>query len=119
VRDGKPTITGLHYATQYDDTAWGMGIKAGMDVDVSGFVTHPRGSRAGTFAVTRFVISCCVADARAYSAQLDARKLQPSSYADNTWLRVVGRTVTRGHRLLVLPSRIERIPAPKSPYLSR
>jgi len=112
------TMSDLQYATQYDDNARSVGAVAGTHVDIAGFVTHPNGGPTGTFAVTRFFIWCCIADAKAYSAQIDARDLRRSSYPDNTWLRVVGTTAQRGRRLIVEATAVTQIPRPRSPYLT-
>jgi uncharacterized repeat protein (TIGR03943 family) len=112
------SMSDLHYATQYDDTASTVGAVPGTRVDIAGFVTHPSSGRPGTFAVTRFVIWCCIADAKAYSAQVDAKGLRRFAYRDNVWVRVIGTTAQRGRRLIVRASTVTRIPRPRSPYLT-
>jgi uncharacterized repeat protein (TIGR03943 family) len=107
------SIKDLHYATQYDDTARSLGVVAGTRVDVTGFVTHPARRPAGTFAVTRFVIWCCLADAEAFSAEVDGGR----DYPDDTWLHVTGRTARHGRRMVVAATRVVRVPRPSSPYL--
>jgi len=102
----------VHYANQSDSYAAAMGIAEGLEIELTGFVTHPAG--AETFALTRFYVSCCAADAIPYSVTV----VGESDYPDDTWLKVGGRVINRGGRFVLSPSDIERVTKPKDPYLS-
>jgi uncharacterized repeat protein (TIGR03943 family) len=119
LKKGPLGVYDLHYVTQVDDAAAAMGIAPGMRVDVTGFVSHPKGNAHGTFAITRFVILCCIADAEAYQAQVDASGLARSDYEDDTWLRVQGTVAVSGKRLVVRASRVEEVQQPRDPYARR
>ncbi len=56
----------------------------GRQVRLTGFVARERGA----VYVTRFVLSCCAADARSIRVELPARPALP---ADDTWIEAVGR----------------------------
>lgn len=114
----KLTFSDLHYASQFVDQSRSFGAVPGTHVDISGFVTHPSTGARGTFAVTRFYIFCCIADAEAFSAQIDATKLAPSDYPNDQWLHIVGVTALHGRKLIVVASRIGRVPKPSKPYLT-
>lgn len=111
------TMKDLQYATQYDDNARAFGVVPGTKAEALGFVTHPKGEPPSTFALTRFYIWCCVADAEPFSAQIDATALPRSDYPDDTWLRVDGVTRQRGRRIVLVARTIESVDRPKNPYL--
>ena len=112
-KQGKLTFMDLQTATQYDDTAWSVGVVAGMPVDLTGFVTHPKGSPPGTFGLTRFVIWCCLADALADTAQVKSS----ADYPDDTWLHVRGETRKNAKRIVVVPATVDRVGKPSDPYM--
>lgn len=117
-KTGPLTLVDLNYASQYDDAAASVGVVAGRRVAVTGFVTHPEGQPPGTFAVTRFGIACCIADAEPFSAQIDPKRAGARAYEDDTWVTVSGTTVERGRRVLVVADRILRVDPPKNRYFS-
>jgi uncharacterized repeat protein (TIGR03943 family) len=93
----------------------------GQKVRVQGFVVQPKELSAQYFRVTRFIVTCCAADAYPVSFPV---KLSPgtdrSAYSPDTWLEVEGTMITEtleNKRQLVIQSRqIKTIPQPKNPY---
>lgn len=92
---------------------------AGDRVNVTGFVIHPEELPEGYFIISRFVITCCAADA--YPIGLPV-KLPPNSpdYPPDSWLSVQGEmiaeTLARQRKLVIQADKIETIPEPKNPY---
>jgi len=91
----------------------------GREVDVIGFVYKDPRARPNEFWVSRFAVSCCVADATAIGLLVqteDAGALQPDS-----WVRVVGRLRAgefAGESIpIVIAERVERTQQPEHPYL--
>jgi putative membrane protein len=108
----------IHYASESPTYAAARGISDGVEVTLTGFVTHPHGLPSGEFQLTRFSIFCCAADAVPYSATIDDRGVaRPATWPDNTWLTVSGRLAQRGSRYVVIPSAMRRVGQPKDPYL--
>ena len=103
----------IHYANQSESYAGAMGIVDGLEIALTGFVTHPSGLDDGTFALTRFYVSCCAADAIPYSVTIGGQ----TDFPDDQWLRVTGSLVNEAGRFVLLPSRIARVAEPKNPYL--
>jgi uncharacterized repeat protein (TIGR03943 family) len=102
----------IHYAALSREYADQVGIVEGAEVQLVGFVTHPKANEA-TFSLTRFYISCCAADAVPYSVSVAADEDLP----DDTWLKIEG-DLTRGDRgFIVEPSSIDEIEEPSTPYL--
>jgi putative membrane protein len=103
----------LHYANESSSYANAMGIVEGMPIELTGFVTHPPESPEDGFALTRFYVSCCAADAIPYSVMV----IEESDFSDDTWLNIAGNIQLVGDQFAVVASRVERIDAPKDPYL--
>jgi uncharacterized repeat protein (TIGR03943 family) len=103
----------IHYANESASYASTMGIVEGLPIELVGFVTHPDEAAGGSFALTRFYVSCCAADAIPYSVIVDSG----SDFPDDTWLKVSGNIREAGGRFLVSASRTDRIAAPSDPYL--
>jgi putative membrane protein len=103
----------IHYANQSESYAGAMGIVEGLEIELTGFATHPSGPDNGTFALTRFYVSCCAADAIPYSVTIGGE----ADYPDDQWLRVTGSLVKEDGRFLLEPAKIARVVEPKNPYL--
>lgn len=103
----------IHYASLSREYADQVGIVEGADVDLVGFVTHPKNMKQGTFSLTRFYISCCAADAVPYSVAIAADE----DLSDDTWMNIKGTLVRGDDGFLVEPTQLEEIEEPSSPYL--
>ncbi len=91
----------------------------GQSVSVSGFVIHPQDWPEGYLMLSRFVLTCCAADA--YPVGLPVQlAVSRQAYEPDSWLQVEGKMVTatiNGQRQLTIePTRLETIPEPKNPY---
>ncbi|MEA5462790.1 TIGR03943 family putative permease subunit [Leptothoe sp. PORK10 BA2] len=91
----------------------------GQAVKVSGFVIHPDNWPEGYLMLSRFVLTCCAADA--YPVGLPVQlAVSRQAYAPDTWLEVSGKMVTAtiaGQRQLTIePTQLETIPEPRNPY---
>lgn len=88
---------------------------------ISGFVHMPDDTEAGMFYLSRFVLSCCAADARPVSIPIvfDAQKF---SFKENEWIEVQGVFVIKemnGEKVPVLQlNKFTPIPVPENPYVS-
>ena len=97
------------------DAETALTARAGERVTIEGFVTEEPGE-ADRFQLTRFVITCCVADATiSYVTVVDA---PPGSFTTDEWVRVVGPIYPLGGDILVQAESIERIEQPGEPYLA-
>lgn len=103
----------IHYAGVSREYADQVGIVEGTEVNLTGFVTHPKNLTDGTYSLTRFYISCCAADAVPYSVAIRADE----DLEDDTWLSVTGALVRAGTGFVVEPTEIEPIEEPSTPYL--
>ena len=89
--------------------------RAGEVVTMEGFVTVDEGE-TDRFQLTRFVITCCVADATiSYVTVVDA---PPGQVENDDWVRVTGPIYPLGADILVDATSVEPIPPPDDPYLT-
>jgi len=91
----------------------------GQKVKVQGFVVHASTLPAQYLMLSRFVITCCAADA--YPVGLPVKLSQNRDvYPPDTWLEVEGKMITQtldGKRQLVIEAKsLNKIPEPKNPY---
>ena len=90
--------------------------RAGAEVDFTGFVTRDAGQPADEFTLTRFLISCCVADALGVEVRIVGAP--PGEYKKDEWVRVTGAMYPLGREVIVDATEIERVPKPRHPYLN-
>lgn len=93
-----------------------LGSRAGSDVSFVGFVTRGPEMGADEFVLTRFLISCCVADA--LSVQAGVVGVPPGEFGPDDWVRVEGKIYPLGREVIVDASRVVHIDKPERPYLS-
>jgi putative membrane protein len=89
---------------------------AGEPVTFEGLVTTEPGAGPGEFLLTRFIITCCVADATI--AQVKVVDAPAGALQDNQWVSVTGKLYPLGSDILVDASAVTPIPQPEHPYLT-
>ena len=105
----------IHFASASEAYAAQAGIGDGYRVELTGFVTHSDEAPNGGFALTRFFISCCAADAIPYSVGVDPGS--SGSFADDTWLKVSGALYRENNEYVLRAESITPVPEPKDPYI--
>ncbi len=92
---------------------------SGNKVRVQGFVTYAPSWPDQYFLLTRFVITCCAADAYPVSLPVKVAGSR-TAYKPDSWLEVEGQMITEnlgGRRQLTIDARsLKPIPEPKNPY---
>ena len=86
----------------------------GQKADVIGFVYHDPRLSAGQFMVSRFAITCCVADAFAIGMVVESTDAE--GLPDNSWIRVKGPVQSinlGGHKMALILA--DSIRPPRSP----
>ncbi|MGJ3245582.1 MAG: TIGR03943 family putative permease subunit [Elainellaceae cyanobacterium] len=91
----------------------------GQTVNVQGFVIHPPDLPDNYLMISRFILTCCAADA--YPVGLPVKLAERrSAYPPDTWLDIQGKMITEtlnGTRhLTIQPDSMTEIPEPKNPY---
>jgi uncharacterized repeat protein (TIGR03943 family) len=90
--------------------------RAGSEVDFVGFVDRDPDTPADEFLLTRFVVSCCVADATV--TQVRVVNVPAGAFAVDEWVEVRGQIYPVGTEIIVTADVIEPVPAPDVPYLT-
>ena len=106
----------IHYADQSADYAAQAGIVEGTPVRLVGFVTHDPNAPEGGFALTRFYVSCCAADALPFSVRIRP----PPRFGDpqeNDWVEVSGDMARDENGFYLDGKEAAEIPEPAVPYL--
>ncbi len=93
-----------------------LAARAGSRVTFVGFVTRYANTPADEFMLTRFIITCCVADATI--AQVRVVNAPPGKFEEDDWVEVTGTIYPLGREILVDATSIEGIPRPDKPYLT-
>ena len=92
---------------------------AGQIANVSGFVTHIPGWPDEYFMISRFVLTCCAADAYPVGLPVVLPAGTPRP-APDTWLEVVGTietaTLDDKRQLTIGSATLTEIPEPRTPY---
>jgi uncharacterized repeat protein (TIGR03943 family) len=97
------------------DAQRALRARAGERVTIDGFVSEALGE-ADRFKLTRFVITCCVADATvSYLTVVDA---PPGSFAVDQWVQVTGPIYPLGGDIFVQAESVRSIDQPDDPYLT-
>ena len=113
---GAVTLASVAAAGWSEDARRSLVRRAGSTVRFDGFVARREGQPADEFFLTRFLVSCCVADA--LSVQVRVVGAPPGRLAPDDWVRVTGTFYPVGREVVVDASRIEPIPQPEDPYLN-
>ena len=93
-----------------------LAARGGETVDFVGFVTRYADTPVDELLLTRYVVTCCVADATI--AQVRVVNVTPGAFEDNEWVEVVGVIYPIGREVIVNATTIEPVERPDRPYLS-
>lgn len=116
IASGALSLSDIAGALQSQGGARVLARRAGSRVSLVGFVTRDEGTPADEFVLTRFLVSCCVADA--LSVQVRVVGAPPGAMKTDQWVRVEGALYPLGSEALVAASGVVRIERPADPYLS-
>ncbi len=91
----------------------------GQKMNVSGFVVHRPDLPANYLMLSRFVITCCAADA--YPVALPVKFTgDRTTYLQDSWLQVKGKAIVEtfgnSRQLAIEATQLQPISAPKNPY---
>jgi putative membrane protein len=93
----------------------------GKEVDVVGFVFHPKGTPEDIFYVSRFSVTCCAVDARPLGLPVYSPGWQ-EEFEEDSWVRVTGSFAETeediAEPVVVTPENIELTEQPEDPYVN-
>ena len=92
----------------------------GQKVKVTGFVIYPPGLSEQYFWISRFIITCCAADAYPVGLPVKLTVESRTEFPPDSWLEVEGKAITEefnGQRkFAILSTKITKVKEPKNPY---
>ncbi len=116
VSDGELSLGDVAGALRSEEAMSALVARAGSEVDFTGFVTREPGMPADEFVLTRFLISCCVADA--LSVEVRVVGAPPGELEKDQWVRVSGKIYPLSDEVIVDADAIESVKRPEKPYLT-
>ena len=116
ISDGEVTLVDVAGAMWSEATARALAEKAGHRVEFTGIVVRRDAMPADEFMLTRFIVSCCVADA--LSVQVRVVGAPPGRFQEDQWVRVTGTIYPLGREVVVDAATVDEAPRPDEPYLN-
>ena len=98
------------------DSMRSLVARAGSTSSFTGFVDREPGEPANEFLLSRFLISCCIADA--LSIQVRVVNAPPGELKADDWVRATGKLYPLGREVILDASAVEKVSKPKHPYLN-
>src|SRR5215212_2599113 len=93
----------------------------GKEVDVVGFVFHPKGTPEDVFYVSRFSVTCCAVDARPLGVPVYSPGWQ-EEFKEDSWVHLTGSFAETeediSEPVVVTPENIEPTEQPEHPYVN-
>ena len=113
---GPLTMVHVASAQTSEENLAKLRARAGEEVTLDGFVVRNADTPPDELLLTRFIVTCCVADAT--TAQVRVVNVPPGTYPDGDWLEVRGRIYPIAREVIVAADGVTSIPPPDSPYLT-
>ncbi len=115
IESGELSLVDVSGALRSREAMRALVQRAGDPVSFTGFVRRDDSMPANEFVLTRFLISCCVADA--LSAEVRVVGAPPGEFKSDQWVRVQGAMYPLGREVIVDASEVVRVERPEKPYL--
>ena len=116
VASGDLSLVDLAGTMRTEEGRKALAERAGDEVSFTGFVSRDPGTPADEFTLTRFVVSCCVADA--LSVEVRIASVTPGAFEKDQWVRVTGKFYPLSEEAIVDATEIVKVERPKRPYIS-
>ena len=114
--EGELSLADVAGALRSQEAMEALVERAGSEVSFTGFVTRDPSMPADEFVLTRFLISCCVADALSVEARVVGAP--PGAFENDQWVRVSGKFYPLGGEVIVDATEVVKVPKPDKPYLN-
>lgn len=110
------SIVDVAVAQTTDEGAAALPRWAGQSVTFIGFVTRYPDTPADEFMLTRYVLTCCVADATV--ASIRVVNVPAGAFDTDDWVQVTGLLYPVGNQVIVDATQIVPVERPDRPYLT-
>ncbi|HEX2234848.1 MAG TPA: TIGR03943 family protein [Actinomycetota bacterium] len=115
IASGDVTLFDIAGAFRSGEAMRALTARAGREVSFTGFVDRSEGMPAEEFLLTRFLVSCCAADA--LTVQVRVVGAPPGRFEQDDWVRVTGALFPLGDEVIVDASDVSSVARPEHPYL--
>ena len=116
ISSGELTLVDVAAAQTTPEGERALATRAGETVSFVGFVVRRDDTPADEFLLTRYVVTCCVADATI--AQVRVVNVTPGAFEDEAWVEVTGTIYPLGREVIVNAQQIDEVDRPQRPYLT-
>jgi uncharacterized repeat protein (TIGR03943 family) len=116
IATGELTLVDVAAGQTTPDGERALAARGGDTVDFVGFVTRYADTPADELLLTRYVVTCCVADATV--AQVRVVNVTPGAFEDNDWVEVRGVIYPIGREVIVRADTVQAVDRPDRPYLT-
>jgi putative membrane protein len=116
IATGNITLVDVAGALRSREGMHALAKRAGDDARFVGFVARDPATPANEFMLTRFVVSCCVADA--LSVQVRVVGAPPGQLANDEWVEASGSVYPLGREVILDASEVRSVKRPAHPYLN-
>jgi uncharacterized repeat protein (TIGR03943 family) len=116
IGSGELTLIDVASAQTTPEGERALAARAGEEIDFVGFVTRFDDTPADEILLTRYVVTCCVADATI--AQVRVVNVTPGEFQPNDWVEVKGPIYPLGREVIVNATDVTSVSRPEKPYLT-
>lgn len=116
IASGELTLVDVAAAETSPEGERALAERAGENVRFVGFVSIRDDTPADELLLTRYVVTCCVADATI--AQVRVVNVRPGEFADEDWVEITGAIYPLGREVIVDAAAIAHVERPDRPYLT-
>jgi uncharacterized repeat protein (TIGR03943 family) len=116
IATGELTLVDVAAGQTTPDGERALAARGGDTVDFVGFVTRYADTPVDELLLTRYVVTCCVADATV--AQVRVVNVTPGAFEDNDWVEVRGVIYPIGREVIVRADTVQAVDRPDRPYLT-
>jgi uncharacterized repeat protein (TIGR03943 family) len=116
IGDGELTLVDVAAAQTTPEGERALAARAGETVTFVGFVVRRDDTPADELLLTRYVVSCCAADAAV--AQVRVVNVTPGEFEPDEWIEVTGPIYPIGREVIVDARDVVEVERPDRPYLT-
>jgi len=116
IGEGELTLVDVAAAQTTPEGERALAARAGESVTFVGFVVRRDDTPADELLLTRYVVSCCAADATV--TQVRVVNVTPGEFEPDEWVEVTGPIYPLGREVIVDAQQVVGVDRPDRPYLT-
>jgi uncharacterized repeat protein (TIGR03943 family) len=116
IASGSITLIDVAAAQTSKEGSQALAARGGETATFVGFVTAIPGNPPGEFMLTRYYITCCIADAQ--TIEVHVVDAPTGKFQQDDWVKVTGKLFPLGRTVLLDATAVSGMPRPSHPYLT-